>query len=125
MLTKAELQRLRSLREKKSREELGLFVVEGENRKNPISSMPGHFQLSLDHLADEAREIRALGIPAVILFGIPTHKDACGSQAMSGNSIVCRAVQALKKATPELYVIADVCCCEYTHALIADEDSGP
>ncbi len=93
---------------------LPLFVVEGENRKNPISSMPGHFQFSLDHLADEAREIRALGIPAVILFGIPTHKDACGSEAMSSNSIVCRAIQALKKAAPELYVIADVCCCEYT-----------
>ena len=93
---------------------LPLFVVEGEDRKNPISSMPGHFQLSLDHLAEEAREINTLGIPAVILFGIPARKDACGSQAMSGNSIVCRAIQALKKAVPELYVIADVCCCEYT-----------
>jgi len=93
---------------------LPLFVIEGENLKKPISSMPGHCQMSLDHLAKEAAEIQSLGIPAVILFGIPTHKDACGSEAMSAKSIVCRAVQALKKAAPALYVIADVCCCEYT-----------
>jgi porphobilinogen synthase len=93
---------------------LPLFIVEGENIKKPISSMPGHFQMSLDHLAKEATEIQSLGIPAVILFGIPAYKDACGSEAMSANSIVCRAVQALKKAAPHLYVIADVCCCEYT-----------
>jgi len=93
---------------------LPLFVIEGENLKKPISSMPGHFQMSLDHLAKEAAEIQSLGIPAVILFGIPAHKDACGSEAMSANGIVCRAIQALKKATPHLYVIADVCCCEYT-----------
>jgi porphobilinogen synthase len=93
---------------------LPLFIVEGENIKKPISSMPGHFQMSLDHLAKEAAEIQSLGIPAVILFGIPVHKDACGSEAMSAKSIVCRAVQALKKAAPALYVIADVCCCEYT-----------
>ena len=93
---------------------LPLFVIAGENLKKPISSMPGHFQMSLDHLAKEAAEIQSLGIPAVILFGIPAQKDACGSEAMSANSIVCRAVQALKKAAPALYVIADVCCCEYT-----------
>jgi len=93
---------------------LPLFVIEGENLKKPISSMPGHFQMSLDHLAKEAAEIQSLGIPAVILFGIPAHKDACGSDAMSANGIVCRAVQTLKKAAPHLYVIADVCCCEYT-----------
>jgi len=93
---------------------LPLFVVEGENIKKPISSMPGHFQMSLDHLAKEATEIQSLGIPAVILFGIPAHKDACGSDAMSANGIVSRAVQTLKKAAPDLYVIADVCCCEYT-----------
>ena len=93
---------------------LPLFIVEGENIKKPISSMPGHFQLSLDQLAKEAAEIQSLGIPAVILFGIPAHKDACGSEAMIANSIVCRAVQALKKTAPHLYVIGDVCCCEYT-----------
>ena len=93
---------------------LPLFIVEGENIKKPISSMPGHFQMSLDHLAKEAAEIQSLGIPAVILFGIPARKDACGSEAMNANSIVCRAVQTLKKSAPHLYVIADVCCCEYT-----------
>ena len=93
---------------------LPLFIVEGENIKKPISSMPGHFQMSLDQLAKEAAEIQSLGIPAVILFGIPAHKDACGSEAINANSIVCRAVQTLKKAAPHLYVIADVCCCEYT-----------
>ena len=93
---------------------LPLFIVEGENIKKTICSMPGHFQMSLDHLAKEAAEIQSLGIPAVILFGIPAHKDACGSEAINANSIVCRAVQTLKKAAPHLYVIADVCCCEYT-----------
>lgn len=93
---------------------LPLFVVEGVNIKKPVSSMPGHFQLSLDHLATEAAEIQSLGIPAVILFGIPARKDARGSEAMSAEGIVCRAVQTLKKAAPALYVIADVCCCEYT-----------
>ena len=91
-----------------------LFVTEGKGVRNPISSMPGQFQLSIDELIAEAKEIFALGIPAVILFGIPAIKDDVGSDAMSDEGIIARAVRALKEAVPDLLVITDVCFCEYT-----------
>jgi len=93
---------------------LPLFVSYGKGIKNPISSMPGHFQLSVDNLAVEAKEIKALGIPAVILFGIPETKDETGSSAMDPAGPVQEAVKAIKDAAPELLVITDVCMCEYT-----------
>ena len=91
-----------------------LFVVEGEGVKNPINSMPGNYQLSIDLLVDEVKEAHGLGIPAIILFGIPAQKDAVGSDAMDDNGIIQRAVRAVKEAVPEMYVITDVCFCEYT-----------
>lgn len=93
---------------------LPLFAVEGENVNNPISSMPGHSQLSLDLLVKEAKEVHRLGIPAVILFGIPAVKDPYGKDATDDHGIIQRAVMAIKKEVPELYVITDVCFCEYT-----------
>ncbi len=91
-----------------------LFVVEGKGVKNPIPSMPGNFQLSIDLLVEEVKEVHALGIPAIILFGIPEHKDEVGSDSMSDTGIIQRAVRAIKDAVPEMYVITDVCFCEYT-----------
>ena len=91
-----------------------LFVVEGKNIKNPISSMPGNDQLSIDLLIKEVREIQKVGIQAIILFGIPDHKDATGSDAVNESGIIQRAVMAVKEAVPEMYVITDVCFCEYT-----------
>jgi len=91
-----------------------LFVTEGEDIKNPIISMPGNYQYSIDHLITEVKEVYNLGIPAIILFGIPTHKDATGSEAISDNGIIQRAVRAIKEAIPEMYVITDICFCEYT-----------
>jgi len=91
-----------------------LFVVEGKGVRNPISSMPGNFQLSIDLLVKEVKELHDLGVPAVILFGIPAEKDALGSDAVNEQGIIQRAVMALKEAVPEMYVITDVCFCEYT-----------
>ncbi|MBW7864688.1 MAG: porphobilinogen synthase [Candidatus Hydrogenedentes bacterium] len=91
-----------------------LFVRPGSGVRNPIKSMPGQCQFSVDTLAEEARVLADLGIPAVILFGIPEHKDAQGTGAYDKDGIVCRAVAAVKKARPELCVITDVCLCEYT-----------
>ncbi len=93
---------------------LPLFVVEGENIRNPISSMPGSNQISIDLLVKEVREIRKLGIQSIILFGIPDQKDATGSDAVNESGIIQRAVMAVKEAVPEMYVITDVCFCEYT-----------
>ncbi len=93
---------------------LPLFVRPGSGVKNPIKSMPGQHQFSVDTLVEEAKAIQDLGIPAIILFGIPKVKDALGSQAYAGDAIVCRAVEAVKQACPELCVITDVCMCEYT-----------
>ncbi|HHL40735.1 MAG TPA: porphobilinogen synthase [Deltaproteobacteria bacterium] len=93
---------------------LPLFITHGRDVKRPIESMPGHFQLSVDRTAQEAREIVSLGIPAVILFGIPEHKDEVGSSALATDGPVPRAVRAIKDAAPELCVITDVCLCEYT-----------
>ncbi len=91
-----------------------LFVKPGAGVRNPIKSMPGQFQLSVDQLAGEAKEISALGIPAVILFGIPEQKDACGSDNFNPDGIVPQAIRAMKDAAPELVVISDMCFCEYT-----------
>ncbi|MFO7707154.1 MAG: porphobilinogen synthase [Desulfobacterales bacterium] len=93
---------------------LPLFAVGGKNVRNPIPSMPGHFQLSLDELVKTCREAFELGIPAVILFGIPETKDPLGTQAYAASGIVQRAVKAVKNALPELAVITDVCLCQYT-----------
>ena len=93
---------------------LPLFVREGRDLRQPIDSMPGHAQLSIDRLVDEVREARELGLRGVILFGIPSAKDSLGSDSYSAKGIVQRAVRAAKEAVPELLVMTDVCFCEYT-----------
>lgn len=90
-----------------------LFAVEGSGVKNEISSMPGVYQMSVDNIVKECREVEKLGIPSVILFGIPSHKDGEGSGAYASDGIVQKAVRAIKENTG-LYVITDVCLCEYT-----------
>jgi len=91
-----------------------LFVMPGSGIKNEIRSMPGVFQMSIDVLIEECKEVVALGIPAIILFGIPEHKDEVGSEAYSDEGIIQRAVKAIKKEVKNLLVITDVCLCEYT-----------
>jgi porphobilinogen synthase len=91
-----------------------MFVVPGTKVKNPIKSMPGIFQLSVDELVKECKEVTSLGIPAVILFGIPEHKDEQGSEAYDPNGIVQKAIRAIKAEVKDLLVITDVCMCEYT-----------
>ena len=91
-----------------------LFVVPGTKFRKEIGSMPGTFQLSVDELIRECTEVKTLGIPAVILFGIPEQKDEVGSGAYDEHGIIQTAVRALKKEIPELVVITDVCLCEYT-----------
>ncbi len=91
-----------------------LFVVPGQGVKEEVSSMPGVFRFSVDKLKEEVKAVYELGIPAVILFGIPEKKDEVGSEAYAKRGIVQRAIEAIKKSTPELIVITDVCLCEYT-----------
>ena len=91
-----------------------LFVTEGRDRRDPIASMPGQQRLSIDLLIKEAADVAALGIPAVILFGIPDHKDDRGSSGYDPDGVVQRAVKALKDHVPDLAVITDVCIDEYT-----------
>lgn len=91
-----------------------LFVAEGIDRRKPVASMPGVFQLTLGDLESEIDEIVSLGIPAVLLFGIPEHKDSGGSQSYAEEGIVQRAVRRIKTRAPELIVVTDVCLCEYT-----------
>ena len=91
-----------------------LFIVPGTRVENPIGSMPGIAQLSVDRAVEECKRIRDLGIPGVILFGIPDEKDAVGSDAYDDNGIIQRALRALKEAVPGLTLITDVCLCEYT-----------
>ena len=91
-----------------------LFVVEGEGIKKEIPSMPGVFHFSVDKLIDEVQEIAGLGIRAVLLFGIPRHKDEAGSAACHHEGIIQQAIHAIKKSVPELVLITDVCLCEYT-----------
>ena len=91
-----------------------LFVRPGKGVRNPISAMPGCYQFSIDELIKEAKEIDQLGIPGIILFGIPERKDEVGSEAYAEDGIVQTAVRALKDAVPDLLIITDVCLCEYT-----------
>ncbi len=93
---------------------LPLFVVPGTGVTRPVASMPGVSQLSVDRVAEECRAVADLGIPAVILFGIPEHKDPYGSEAWADGGVVPRAIAAIKRAVPDLVVITDVCLCEYT-----------
>jgi len=91
-----------------------LFVTYGKNIRKEIKSMPGCFQESVDMIVRHAKEVYGLGIPAVILFGIPEHKDEIGSGAYDPHGVVQKAIKAIKNKIPELYVITDVCMCEYT-----------
>lgn len=91
-----------------------LFVVEGRKIKNEIPSMPGVYHFSVDYLLQELEQVQRLGIPGVLLFGIPEHKDELGSGAYDANGIIQRALRAAKAKFPELLLIADVCLCEYT-----------
>ncbi|WP_104638599.1 porphobilinogen synthase [Helicobacter bizzozeronii] len=91
-----------------------LFVIEGVGVSNPIASMPGVFQMSIDMILKECALLQDLGIQAVLLFGIPSHKDAQGSSALNADHIVAKATRAIKKELPSLVVIADLCFCEYT-----------
>ncbi len=91
-----------------------LFVCPGTNVRNPIKSMPGNYQLSVDQLVEECKRLYGIGIQAILLFGIPEHKDETGLVACEHNGIVQQATRALKKAVPDLYIIADICNCEYT-----------
>ena len=91
-----------------------LFVKQGEGLKEPIKSMTDCFHFSPDTVADEAAEVAALGIPAVLLFGLPDKKDKTGSQAWAENGVVQRSIKEIKKAAPDLLVITDVCLCAYT-----------
>ncbi len=91
-----------------------MFSAFGENIRKEIASMPGIYQQSIENIISEAKEVYALGIPAVILFGIPEEKDAVGSDAYSDSGIIQNTIRALKKELPELLVITDVCMCEYT-----------
>ena len=93
---------------------LPLFVIGGEDVKNPIPSMPGHYQLSIDNLLSTVREAVECGVPAIILFGIPDFKDAHGSPAYAADGIVPQAIAAIKQKFPDLAVITDVCLCQYT-----------
>jgi porphobilinogen synthase len=91
-----------------------LFVVPGEGVRREIQAMPGNFHLSIDRLLEEVKEVQDLGIPAIILFGLPERKDALGSSGYADDGIIPRAVSALKRAVPGMTVITDVCLCEYT-----------
>ena len=91
-----------------------LFVYHGVNLRREIPSMPGQFQLSLDRLREMIDEVVELGIPGIILFGIPEHKDALGSAATRSDGIVQEAIQITKRQAPDLVVITDLCFCEYT-----------
>lgn len=106
---------------------LPLFIRHGTDTEVPIQSMPGHSQWTVDRLAKEAREIESLGIPAVILFGIPDEKDAVGSSSWDANGVVQQAIHAIREAAPTLYVITDVCFCEFTdhgHCGVLHEVNG-
>lgn len=91
-----------------------LFVVEGQGIKEEIKSMPDNYRFSLDTLVDEVKELYELGLKGVLLFGIPDHKDHIGSGAYCDGNIVSRAISIIKENFPDMYVIADVCLCEYT-----------
>ena len=91
-----------------------IFVIEGDNQKNEVSSMPGIYQWSLDRLEEELGRVKHSGVKAVLLFGIPAKKDPQGSEAYNPDGIVQRAIRQIKQFDPDMIVIADVCLCEYT-----------
>jgi len=91
-----------------------LFVAPGEKTRREVASMPGVFQLSVDEAVREAADVRELGIPGVILFGIPERKDPRGTEGYKDSGVVQRAVRAIKEKVPDLLVVTDVCLCEYT-----------
>ena len=91
-----------------------IFVKHGKGEREPIPSMVGHYQLSVDELVKEAEEVWSLGIPGIILFGLPRVKDRLGSEAYARDGIVQKAVAAVKERVPELVVLTDVCLCQYT-----------
>jgi porphobilinogen synthase len=91
-----------------------LFVVPGKDRKKPIGAMPGNFQMSVDHLLKEVQKTKELGIPAVLLFGIPDKKDEVASGAFTKDGIIQQAVRRIKDKVPDILVITDLCLCEYT-----------
>jgi porphobilinogen synthase len=104
-----------------------IFVTVGEDVRNPVSSMPGVFQLSINHAVAEAKRAHGLGVPAVLLFGIPDQKDEAASGAYDPEGIVQLATRAIKDAAPELIVITDVCLCEYTshgHCGVVEKRTG-
>jgi len=104
-----------------------IFVTVGEDVKNPVSSMPRVFQLSINHAVAEAQRAHGLGVPAVLLFGIPDQKDEAASGAYDPEGIVQLATRAIKDAVPELIVITDVCLCEYTshgHCGVVEKGTG-
>ena len=104
-----------------------IFVTVGEDVRNPVSSMPGVFQLSINHAVAEAKRAHDFGVPAVLLFGIPAEKDEAASGAYDPEGIVQLATRAIKDAVPELIVITDVCLCEYTshgHCGVVHRESG-
>src|SRR6185437_12118273 len=91
-----------------------MFVYHGRNVRREIPSMPGQYQYSLDRLGEAVAEVAELGIPSVLLFGIPEHKDATGSIASHAGGIVQEAVRLIKRHAPDLHVVTDLCFCEYT-----------
>jgi porphobilinogen synthase len=104
-----------------------IFVTAGEDVKNPIASMPGIFQLSINHAVAEAQRAQELGIPAVLLFGIPDHKDEAATGAYDPEGIVQLATRAIKDTAPDLVVITDVCLCEYMshgHCGVVEKETG-
>jgi porphobilinogen synthase len=106
---------------------LPLFVRPGQQVRRPIDALPGHFQLSPDQLPALARRALELRLGGVLLFGIPAEKDAVGSDAFSADGIVQQGIRAIKQATPELLVVTDVCCCEYTdhgHCGVLNDKTG-
>ena len=102
-----------------------LFVIEGQNVKNEIPSMPDVFQLSVDNILKECEELLNLGIYHILLFGLPSYKDSCGSEALSDKSIIPQAIKAIKKHFPQMIITLDLCFCEYTdhgHCGILDKN---
>ncbi|HEV3417102.1 MAG TPA: porphobilinogen synthase [Pirellulales bacterium] len=106
---------------------LPLFVRPGKGVRRPIAALPGHYQLSIDQIAPEIRRAVELKLGGVLLFGIPSEKDAVGSEALSDDGIVQQAIRAAKEIAPELLIVTDVCCCEYTehgHCGVVGKQTG-
>ena len=102
-----------------------LFIRSGEGIKNEVASMPGVFQMSIDEAIKECEELKSLGIYSIILFGIPDVKDSIGSDALCEHGIIATAIKEIKKIHPDMFVVTDLCFCEYTdhgHCGIIDEE---